>query len=574
MDEMRWLEDETDAHWEEDVGWIFKTEADESATMSSGDEDGRGLVHLNEGLYQGTDAEVWRDVGRFLEDREYPEGSTLKEQERIRRKAKNFLVMDGVLYRKATEDEMPKEVIAQKDRRQRLLKATHDQLGHKGTFATYTKLQEKFYWTRMASDTEDYVKSCDVCQRRDRKRHEEIAHPTYPACLNAKVAVDLVAMPPAQGFHYIILARCDLSGYVEGRAIKKKTAATVAKFIFEEIICKGSMPGQLTCDLGTEFMGEVNDLLGKYRIPKISTTAYHPEANGMLERGNRPIKEAIIRSCRGNLNHWPDRVPLALLADRVTTKRTTKSTPYFLRFGEHPVLPFDYDEATWLVRGWERVRTTADLLAMRMRQLEKRDEDVEMALERIKIARKRSVDDRNEAFSHVLQDKINRPLRPGDLVLVKNSALEVQHGRKMEDRWLGPFRMVQRTSQGAYVLEELDGTRLKLSIAGNRVKRYYQREDVDVDLLAEQGAEELNREAHLEDESDEDDLALRDDGRMEDEDEGVGGDGEEEERDESDDEMGRWVDINSASQLSPAPAVGGNKSVGGNKPNIIPPHQR
>lgn len=320
----------------------------------------------------------------------------------------------------------------------------------------------------------------------------------------------------------------------------------MARFIFEEIICKGSMPGQITCDLGTEFMAEVNELLGKYRIPKISTTAYHPEANGMLERGNRPIKEAIIRSCRGNLSRWPDRVPLALLADRVTTKRTTKNTPYFLRFGEHPVLPFDYDEATWLVPGWEQVRSTADLLAMRMRQLEKREEDVEMALERIKIARKRSVDDRNEAFSHVLQDKINNPLRSGDLVLVKNSALEVQHGRKMEDRWLGPFRMVKRTSQGAYVLDELDGTRLKLAVAGNRVKRYYQRDDVDVDLLAEQGAEELNKEAHLDDEDGGEDIG--DDGMEEDEEESDGREGGGEE-DDSDDEMGRWVDIRSARAL-------------------------
>jgi hypothetical protein len=40
----------------------------------------------------------------------------------------------------------------------------------------------------------------------------------------------------AEGFKYIVLARDDLSGWVEGRAIVNNSAATVAKFLFKDVI--------------------------------------------------------------------------------------------------------------------------------------------------------------------------------------------------------------------------------------------------------------------------------------------------------------------------------------------------
>lgn len=345
-------------------------------------------------------------------------------------------------------------------------------------------------------------------------------------------------MPPAQGFHYIILARCDLSGWVEGRAIRKKKASVVAKFLFEEIICRGTMPGQITCDGGTEFMKEVNTLLERYRIPKIKTTAYHPEGNGMLERGNRPIKEAIIRSCGGKLSDWPNQLHLALYADRVTTKRTTGMTPYSLKHGGSATLPLDHTEATFIVRGWEEVESTEDLLAMRMRQLEKRDEDQELAQIRLHIARTRSADDRNRAFQHVLQDKANNPLKIGDLVLVRNSYLEMQQGKKFEDRYFGPFTVRGRTSKGAYLLDELDGAPIERSVAANRTKRYYRRADLDVDQLARQGAEELGREAH----PDKADRAAPEPEQQQEQQlqQKIDGSSDEEQDDESDDPLAVW----------------------------------
>jgi hypothetical protein len=64
---------------------------------------------------------------------------------------------------------------------------------------------------------------------------------------------------------------------------------------------------------------------------------------------------------------------------------------------------------------------------------------------------------------------------PGTIVLVFNSTLLMQHGRKGEIRWLGPYRVRRQNIRGSYELNELDGTPMNGLYAGNRLKRYYPR---------------------------------------------------------------------------------------------------
>ena len=58
-----------------------------------------------------------------------------------------------------------------------------------------------------------------------------------PVTLFTKVYLDIMLIPKAQGYRYIIAARDDLSGAAEGRKLKQATACTVSQFIFEELLC-------------------------------------------------------------------------------------------------------------------------------------------------------------------------------------------------------------------------------------------------------------------------------------------------------------------------------------------------
>ena len=45
------------------------------------------------------------------------------------------------------------------------LNACHDNVGHLGIERTLSLLQDRFYWSNMAKDVENYVKSCPRCLR-------------------------------------------------------------------------------------------------------------------------------------------------------------------------------------------------------------------------------------------------------------------------------------------------------------------------------------------------------------------------------------------------------------------------
>jgi hypothetical protein len=73
-------------------------------------------------------------------------------------------------------------------------------------------------------------------------------------------------------------------------------------------------------------------------------------------------------------------------------------------------------------------------------------------------------------------------LKVGDLVLLYNSFLEKSRTTKykLHDKWRGPYRIREAPEDSMhYYLEELDGTRLKKSFAGDLLKRFFTRSELD-----------------------------------------------------------------------------------------------
>ena len=65
--------------------------------------------------------------------------------------------------------------------------------------------------------------------------------------------------------------------------------------------------------------------------------------------------------------------------------------------------------------------------------------------------------------------------KSGDLVLARNTAVEMSHDRKHKPRYLGPYEVMKRTARGNYQLKELDGTPLIHIYAAFRVLPYISR---------------------------------------------------------------------------------------------------
>ena len=83
--------------------------------------------------------------------------------------------------------------------------------------------------------------------------------------------------------------------------------------------------------------------------------------------------EAIWKVLQGETNQWPLWLGYALWADQITVKKNTSYLPYYLLYGQHPLLPFDITHSTFHVLDWPKVKNTVQLLALRMQQLDQRN---------------------------------------------------------------------------------------------------------------------------------------------------------------------------------------------------------
>ena len=195
----------------------------------------------------------------------------------------------------------------------------------------------------------------------------------------------------------------------------------------------------------------------------------------------RSYIEAIWKVLQGDTNQWPLWLGYALWADRMTVKKNTGYSPYYLLYGQHPLLPFDVIDVTFHVLDWPKVTTTAGLLALRMQQLEQRNILLLEARKKSFLSRAKAVDAYNQ--QHLSRMKRGEYLK-GELVLVYNEALDNQMSGKGALRWHGPYAIVARHPSRAYVLQELDRAVLKQPVAWKRMKSYVPRRGLEPAVLA------------------------------------------------------------------------------------------
>ena len=415
--------------------------------------------------------QMLHEIEHFLTTLESPVIENVQAKRRFLAKAMEFFVKDSRLFKK-NGHHPPLLVIFDSKKKQSILLHAHENLGHRGMQAVYEVVRNRFYWPHLRTDVHHHVKSCHECQIRKLTRHEVPLTISQPSILFAKIYIDIMHMPLAQGFRYIVAAKDDLSGTCEATPLRRATAKNLAKFFWENIYCRYGAPIQVVTDNGPEVKEAFEKLLKRMGIPQIRITPYNHHANGVVERGHFILREAIVKACKDKISDWPTKVPEVVFADRVTVNRVTGFSPFQLLHATEPILPLDLVEATFLVEEFKSGMSTESLLAARARQLAKHPEDVERAAEVLKKARFAS----KEHFEKRFFKRLTRAtFKPNDLVLVRNMAIEMSHDRKHKPRYLGPYEVIKRTNKGNYRLMELDGTPLHYTYASRRVIPYISR---------------------------------------------------------------------------------------------------
>ena len=436
-------------------------------------------IFLVETEYMGDDLVL----GEYLETLRRPQGFSDSQFQQLRKRSRQFFIRDGYLFKRGRKRGIPaRRVIGLPEQREEAIRELHDEIGHRGVQVTFEHLARRYQWKGMYEDVAKWIKTCEICQKRARNRMEEPLHPTWTTTVWEKVGVDVVYMPwEADGYGFIVFARDDLSGWVEGKPLKNADSRGVAKFLYEDVICRHGCPRRMVMDGGSENLDLTKALLEDYKIKRMVISPYHPQANGLVERGHAPIVNSLAKLCRQlNTGNWMQFLPLALWADRISVRRPTGYSAFEMVYGRDCLLPVEFSIASWSTVDWD-ISDREDLILARMQQLNQLTLSRSQAAENLMNSRKgnKAYFDKNHALR---QEK----LQVGDLVLRFNwqDAKSRSRATKLADNWRGPYRVYEAPEDSTfYRLEELDGVKLQGTFAGDGLKRFFSRQELQEDCM-------------------------------------------------------------------------------------------
>ena len=216
-------------------------------------------------------------------------------------------------------------------------------LAHTGMNRTWNLIRSKYFWKGMHKKVKEIVKECPDCQQN--KTSRKISRPpiNFPVSDRFQhVHIDLVGPMgmSSEGNTYMLTMLDRHTRWLEAVPMSNISAEHCARVFLMQWVARFGVPEILTSDQGKQFDGHLfSSLMKMLGVQKIRTTAYHPQANGILERQHRTIKDAL-RCLSGTYEDWELALPLVLLGLR-SAIHAHGYAPATLVFGEELVLPVD-----------------------------------------------------------------------------------------------------------------------------------------------------------------------------------------------------------------------------------------
>ena len=270
--------------------------------------------------------------------------------------------------------------------RKELVAMHHDTpaAGHPGRYKTLELLSRNYWWPSMTKFVNEYVDTCDICQRTKifpappRGPLKPIDPPHAPW---ESVTTDfIVKLPLCEGYDSIAVAVDRATGQVHAYPTREDNDADdhVRDYI-REVFRHHGAPKQLISDRGpvlaSKFLKAIYEAIG---VKPSLSTAYHPQTDGKTERTNQEIEQYLRAFCSYRQDDWVQWLPIAEFALNSRVHSSTGKAPFELIYGYIPqfqvtlnptgTVPAAEERLRLLKEAQEDARAALELTAERMKR--------------------------------------------------------------------------------------------------------------------------------------------------------------------------------------------------------------
>jgi hypothetical protein len=333
--------------------------------------------------------------------------------------------------------------------RAEILRICHDDPitgGHYGTQQTIAAVRRKYFWKGASRDAEQYVRTCDACQRNSYRRHKPYGqlHPLPVATEPHKyLAMDFITgLPPAEtkdkrvvNAVLVIVDRC--TKMVELHAVDWETNAEELYEIFIARLLNYGPPRSIVTDRDSRVNSKFwSTICFKLNIQRNMSTAFHPQSDGQTERVNQELERYLRCYVSYHMDNWPHLLQIFESAHNNTPRGPAKVSPRYLLDGTKP---------EWYVRDDRPQEGEAPSATERIENLQYLRQEAAQALLELQETQAR----------YHNRKHLPRTFKVGEEVLLRRSNIRTKRLKeKLDNRYLGPFPIegIRRSGQ-AYELK-------------------------------------------------------------------------------------------------------------------------
>lgn len=395
------------------------------------------------------------------------EGTSPTTNARSRRQLLHYQLQNDILYRRNYSPHGHRWLLViPRTLHALVLESLHDDptAGHLGLFKTYCRVRERYFWPGMYTAVTKYVSSCLVCQKHKCRTSAPTGQLLPPRCPSQPfeiVGIDLFGPLPrtVNGKRWVVTAVDHLTRYAETAALPTGSATEVADFFVHQLLLRHGAPRVLLSDRGRTFLSQtVQEVLAACAVIHKTTSAYHPQTNGLTERFHRTLAHMIATYVSSDHTNWDAILPFVTYAYNTAIQSTTGYSPFELVHARQPTSLLD------TVLEYTPTEPHTTLL----------DDLVSRAEDSRQLARLRTVQHQQERKTRHDSIHKNVSFQPGDLVLVSLPTRKPGLSEKLLPHYIGPYRVIAQTTPVNFLVEPVQTP---------TDRRYRSREQIHVSRL-------------------------------------------------------------------------------------------